>query len=72
MRFGGISSINYIEGWREEKRILVKNGFGWIYAQFFFLYKVLKRESLKTLRKICPRCAELVDYLRSGKSEVQK
>jgi glycosyltransferase involved in cell wall biosynthesis len=50
MSAGGISDINYIEGWQEEKKSLRKNGFSRLYANYFYLEKRIKRFILNICR----------------------
>jgi glycosyltransferase involved in cell wall biosynthesis len=45
----GISSINYVEGWQEEKKSLLKNGYSKWDANYFFYIKKIKRFILQLL-----------------------
>jgi hypothetical protein len=54
MSIGGISSINYIDGWKEEKIALVAQGYSRLYAQIFFYYKILKRMVLDNIKGTPP------------------
>ncbi|OAV75902.1 PGL/p-HBAD biosynthesis glycosyltransferase [Bacteroidales bacterium Barb7] len=49
MSFGGISSINYIEGWKEGKKILIANGFSYAHAQYYFYLRFVKLAFLNIL-----------------------
>jgi glycosyltransferase involved in cell wall biosynthesis len=68
MYFGGVSTTNYIECWMEEKNILIESGFSWIYAEYYFLLKVVKRSVMNFLRKYFPPLVTIINYIRFDKS----
>lgn len=63
MRYGGVSDANNIEGLREVRRIVIREGYPWFKAYFWFFYKVvissvknlLRSMGLYSLLRIHPR-----------------
>jgi hypothetical protein len=49
---GGVSNVNYIAGWKEEKIILAARGFGFLYTEFFYCYKIIKKFASDNIRKL--------------------